>query len=134
MAIPNSNYILLYTPTYDTQPSYKISSNSLEWFRRSCAYQVLPCKTLNLDHIFLQCTSAYDTQPSYKISSKSLEQFRSCPYDVLTCKTLNLDYLLLAPFKSFIFLHAHLHMLPYRPIKLHLNPLCNVGGATLTRF
>ena len=50
----NSNYTPFYTSSYDAQPSYEVSSKSLEWFKKNYTYKVLTCKTLNLDYLHLE--------------------------------------------------------------------------------
>ena len=49
-----SNYVPPCTSTYDAKTSYKIIIKSHEHFRRSWAYEVLTCKTFNLDYLPLE--------------------------------------------------------------------------------
>ena len=83
-----SNKIPSCISTFEAQPSYKVSTKSLVWWR-NCTYMVSTCKTLKLDylpmeplesnyitfmHIYIWCTT-------HKISSKSLELLRrNCTY------------------------------------------------------
>jgi hypothetical protein len=42
-----------------------------------------------------------------------------------------------APFRFWtatIFLHAHLHVVYYKCVKFHKNPISRLGGVTLTRY
>ena len=46
------------TLTCDTNLSIKFHQNTLEQFRRSCAYKVLTCKILNLDYLHLESSNS----------------------------------------------------------------------------
>ena len=51
MESSDSNFISSCTSTYDARPSSKVSLKPFEWFRRSCAYEVLLCKNCKLDYL-----------------------------------------------------------------------------------